>query len=105
MGAKTDLVHEYRDRTYIRKDILVLLAEYGELNQTKLLSYCGLNLAKHKKIIDELSEKGLIEKNESSWGSKIVVNYKITEKGRKFCQMVLDPYEEMFPRNKKLRER
>ena len=74
------------------------MAEYGELNQTKLLSYCGLNLAKHKKIIDELSEKGLIEKNESKWGSKIVVNYKITEKGRKFCKMVLDPYEEMFPR-------
>ena len=48
------------DRTYIRKDILVLLAEYGELNQTKLLSYCGLNLAKHKKIIDEMSEKGLV---------------------------------------------
>jgi predicted transcriptional regulator len=44
------------------------LAEYGELNQTKLLSYCGLNLAKHKKIIDELSDKGLIEKNENLWG-------------------------------------
>ncbi|HJU58845.1 MAG TPA: winged helix-turn-helix domain-containing protein [Nitrososphaeraceae archaeon] len=99
------MVHEYRDRTYIRKDILVLLAEYSELNQTKLLSYCGLNLAKHKKIIDELSEKGLIEKNESKWGSKIVVNYKITEKGRKFCKMVLDPYEEMFPRNKKQEEK
>ena len=77
------------------------MAEYGELNQTKLLSYSGLNLAKHKKIIDDLSEKGLIEKNENLWGSKTVVNYKITEKGRKFCQMVLDPYEEMFPRNKK----
>ena len=48
-------------------------------------------MAKHKKIIDELSDKGLIEKNESLWGSKIVVNYKITEKGRMFCQMVLDP--------------
>jgi predicted transcriptional regulator len=95
------LVHEHRDRTYIRKDILVLLAEYGELNQTKLLSYSGLNLAKHKKIIDELYEKGLIEKNESSWGNKTIVNYKITEKGRKFYQMVLDPYEKMFPRNKK----
>ena len=81
------------------------MAEYSELNQTKLLSYCGLNLAKHKKIIDELSEKGLIEKNESKWGSKIVVNYKITEKGRKFCKMVLDPYEEMFPRNKKQEEK
>lgn len=77
------------------------MAEYGELNQTKLLSYSGLNLAKHKKIIDELSEKGLIERNENLWGSKTVVNYKITEKGREFCQMVLDPYEEMFPRNKK----
>ena len=77
------------------------MAEYGELNQTKLLSYSGLNLAKHKKIIDDLSEKGLIEKNENLWGSKTVVNYKITDKGRKFCQMVLDPYEEMFPRNKK----
>jgi hypothetical protein len=52
-----------------------------------------------------LSEKGLIEKNESKWGSKIVVNYKITEKGRKFCKMVLDPYEEMFPRNKKQEEK
>ena len=77
------------------------MAEYGELNQTKLLSYSGLNLAKHKKIIDDLSDKGLIEKKENLWGSKTVVNYKITEKGRKFCQMVLDPYEEMFPRNKK----
>jgi len=77
------------------------LAEYGELNQTKLLSYSGLNLAKHKKIIDDLSDKGLIEKKENLWGSKTIVNYKITEKGRKFCQMVLDPYEEMFPRNKK----
>ena len=57
------LVHEYRDRTYIRKDTLVLLAEYGELNQTKLLSYSGVNLAKYKKIIDEMSEKGLIKKN------------------------------------------
>ena len=51
----------------------MLLAEYGELNQTKLLSYCGLNLAKHKKIIDELSEKGLIEKNENPWGSFAVL--------------------------------
>jgi predicted transcriptional regulator len=77
------------------------LAEYGELNQTKLLSYGGLNLAKHKKILEELLEKGLIEKKENLWGSKTIINYKITEKGKMFCQMVLDPYEEMFPRNKK----
>ena len=28
------LVHEYRDKTYIRKDILIMLTERGELNQT-----------------------------------------------------------------------
>jgi hypothetical protein len=47
-----------RDLMYIRKDILVLLAaEYGELNQTKLLSYCGLNLAKHKRRLSMNSQK------------------------------------------------
>ena len=39
------LSHEYRDRIYIRKDIVLKLTEYGELNQTTLLSYTGLNLA------------------------------------------------------------
>ena len=52
-----------------------------------------------------MSEKGLIEKNEKLWGSKTIVNYKITEKGKEFYKMVLDPYEEMFPRYKKERER
>jgi hypothetical protein len=42
------LSHEYRDRIYIRKDIVLKLSEYGELNQTTLLSYTGLNLAKHR---------------------------------------------------------
>jgi hypothetical protein len=35
------MVHEYRDRVYIRKDIILKLSEYGELNQSKLMSYCG----------------------------------------------------------------
>jgi hypothetical protein len=38
------MVHEYRDRVYIRKDVILKLSEYGELNQTKLMSYCGLNV-------------------------------------------------------------
>ena len=42
------LSHEYRDRIYIRKDIVLKLTEYGELNQTTLLSYSGLNLTKHR---------------------------------------------------------
>ena len=78
-----------------------MLTEHGELNQTKLLSYCGLNLAKHKKIIDEMTDKGLIEKSENMWGSKTIVNYKITEKGKEFYRIILEPYEKMFPRSNK----
>ena len=33
----------YRDRIYIVKDIIMKLVEYGELNQTALVSFCGLN--------------------------------------------------------------
>jgi len=36
------LVHEHRDRIYIRKDIILKLAERGELNQNRPMSYCGL---------------------------------------------------------------
>lgn len=45
------LSHEYRDRIYIRKDIVLKLTEDGELNQTTLLSNTGLNLAKHNEIL------------------------------------------------------
>jgi hypothetical protein len=45
------LVHEIRDRVYIRKDIILKLSEYGELNQTKLMSYCGLNNVKHRRSL------------------------------------------------------
>ncbi|MCP8313763.1 MAG: hypothetical protein H3Z53_05255 [archaeon] len=92
---------EYRDRIYIRKDIILKLVQYGTLNQTALLSYCGLNLQKHKEILDEMEEKGLIAKTEEQWGSKRVITYKVTEKGRQFCKMILEPYESMFPRSKR----
>jgi len=48
------VVHEYRDRIFIRKDILLKLCEYGEINQSKLMSYCGLNNVKHKEILNEI---------------------------------------------------
>ncbi|MGB9658950.1 MAG: winged helix-turn-helix domain-containing protein [Nitrososphaerales archaeon] len=92
---------EYRDRVYIRKDIILKLVQYGTLNQTALLSYCGLNLQKHKEIIDEMEKKGLIAKTEEQWGSKKVIKYKVTERGRQFCKMILEPYEAMFPRKKR----
>jgi hypothetical protein len=33
-----------------------------------------------------------------------MIKYAVTEKGREFCKLVLDPYEEMFPRKVKDKE-
>ncbi len=93
--------HEYRDRIYIRKDIILKLTEHGELNQTALLSYCGLNLMKHKDILESLERKGFITKDEQAWGNKKIIKYSVTQKGREFCKMILEPYENMFPRREK----
>jgi predicted transcriptional regulator len=92
------LVHEYRDRVYIRKDIILKLSEYGELNQSKLMSYCGLNNVKHKAIIDDMVEKGLIVRFEEPWGNKTIIKYTVSEKGRAIFQEILEPYEALFPR-------
>ena len=95
------LSHEYRDRVYIRKDIILKLTEHGEMNQTSLLSYCGLNLMKHKDILYSLEKKGFIKKTEQAWGSKKMIKYAVTQKGREFCKLVLEPYEDMFPRKER----
>ena len=93
------MVHEYRDRIYIRKDVLLKLYEYGELNQSKLMSYCGLNNVKHKDILDDMVKKDMINKSEEAWGSKIIIKYRISEKGRQILREILGPYESLFPRN------
>ena len=77
---------------------MMALTKYGELNQTKLVSYCGMNLSKHREILHDLERKNLIAKEEKLWGKKTVTNYKITSKGIEFCKMILEPYEDMFPR-------
>lgn len=92
------MVHEYRDRIYIRKDIILKLSEYGELNQSKLMSYCGLNNVKHKEILDDMVEKGLIARFEEAWGNKMIIKYKVAEKGQGILREILDPYEALFPR-------
>ena len=92
------MVHEYRDRVYIRKDVILKLSEYGELNQSKLISYCGLNNVKHKAILDEMVEKGLIVRFEEPWGTKTIIKYKDSEKGSAILQEILEPYESLFPR-------
>jgi predicted transcriptional regulator len=93
------MVHEYRDRIYMRKDILLKLYDYDELNQSKLMSYCGLNNVKHKDILDDMVKKDMINKSEEAWGSKIIIKYKISEKGRQILREILGPYESLFPRN------
>ncbi len=92
------MVHEYRDRVYIRKDVILKLSEHGELNQSKLMSYCGLNNIKHKGIIDDMVGKELIMRFEEPWGSKTIIKYKVSEKGRAIFREILEPYELLFPR-------
>jgi predicted transcriptional regulator len=88
----------YRDKIFIIKDIISLLTEYGELNQTALISYSGLNLKKHKHIIDSLEAGGFILKFISENEKRPVTIYKATKKGIDFCQTIIAPYEEFFPR-------
>jgi predicted transcriptional regulator len=90
----------YRDRIYIVEDIILKLAEYSELNQTALISFSGLNLKKHRCILDELEVNGLIQKHESPFGKRTVIVYKPTQKEVEFCRSILEPYERMFPRRK-----
>jgi predicted transcriptional regulator len=98
-------VHEHRDRIYMRKDIILKLVEHGELNQSKLMSYCGLNNVKHKDIIGELVEKGLITRVEEAWGSKTIIKYRASEKGKELAREILEPYEALFPRSETLEQK
>jgi predicted transcriptional regulator len=90
----------YRDRIYIVKDIILKLVEYGELNQTALVSFCGLNLKKHKSILDDLELKGLLIRSERVSGKRTITIYRPTEWGIEFCRTILEPYEKMFPRGR-----
>ena len=83
----------------MRKDILLKLYDYDELNQSKLMSYCGLNNVKHKDILEDMVKKDMINKSEEAWGSKIIIKYMISEKGRQILREILGPYESLFPRN------
>lgn len=88
----------YRDKIYIIKDVILKLVEYGELNQTALVSFCGLNMTKHKPLIEDLEAKHLINKYQIVVGKRAITIYKPSPKGMEFCKSVLEPYEIMFPR-------
>ena len=91
----------YREKIYILKDVILTLSEYGALNQTALISHCGLNLKKHRNILDSLEENGMVTRFEEKSGKRTVTMYKATQKGLEFCKTILDPYEELFPRKSK----
>jgi predicted transcriptional regulator len=88
----------YRDRIYIVKDIILKLAEYGELNQTALMSFCGLNINKHRSILEKMQYNDLVGRTEKTLGKKAIAVYKCTPKGFEFCKNILEPYESIFPR-------
>jgi predicted transcriptional regulator len=90
----------YGDRIYIVKDVILKLVEYGKLNQTALVSFCGLNLKKHKSILEDIEYNDLIERREVTLGKRTVTIYRPTQKGMAFCRDILEPYEKMFPRRK-----
>ena len=92
------MVHEYIDRIYIRKDIILKLYEHGELNQSKLMTYCGLNNVKHKGILDDMVKKGIITRIDEPWGNKAIIKYQVSDKGKEILKALLEPYEELFPR-------
>lgn len=90
---------KYRDRIYIVKDIILTLAEYGQLNQTALFSFCGLNITKHKPILDNLEQNEMIQRVETMDGKRTITIFKVTRKGMDFCNEIIGPFEKLFPRS------
>jgi hypothetical protein len=42
--------------------------------------------------------KKLIARIEEQWGSKTIINYRVSQKGRAILREILEPYEALFPR-------
>jgi predicted transcriptional regulator len=84
----------YRDRIYIVKDVILKLVEYGELNQTALVSFCGLNLKKHKSILEDIEHNELIQRREQL---QYIVQHK---KVCLFAEISLSPMRKCFQEGK-----
>ena len=88
----------YRERIYIIKDLILKLFEKGELDQTSLIGFCGLNLVRHKSLLDQMESNNLINTTKVMSGKKISTIYTSTRRGVEFCTEILGPFEAMFPR-------
>jgi len=86
----------YRERIYVIRDLILKLFENGELDQTSLISFCGLNLVRHKSLLDQMESNNLINSTRMISGKKVSTIYKPTHKGVQFCTEILGPFEEMF---------
>jgi len=71
------------------------------MNQTTLISCCRLNLKRHKFILYDLELNELVTKNQIHDGKKVTTIFKPTSKGIEFSRTILEPYEKMFPRQRK----
>jgi len=88
----------YRERIYIIKDLILKLFEKGELDQTSLIGFCGLNLIRHKALLDQMESNSLICSARVTNGKKVSTIYRPTNRGVQFCREILGPFEDMFPR-------
>lgn len=87
-----------RDKIYIIKDVMLRLLRTGEMNKSMLLSLCGLNSKIHAFVLDDLETRNFVVKRQTRNGAKEISIYNITYDGMQFCNNILAPYEEVFPR-------
>jgi predicted transcriptional regulator len=59
----SDTPYLHPNRIYIVKDIILKLIGHGDLNQTSLLSFCGLNFKKHKSILEDMESNMLVNRD------------------------------------------
>ena len=75
----------YRERIYIIKDLtlklILKLFEKGELDQTSLIGFCGLNLVRHKSLLDQMESNNLINSTKVTSGKRVSTIYKPTHRG------------------------
>ena len=93
----------YRDKVYIVSDIILNLIEYGKMNQTAIATFCGLNITKHRSILDKMEHNGLIERTEHALGKRSITIYQSIPRGVELCKNILAPNKKMFPRTVKFR--
>ncbi len=70
------------------------------MSQSRLMSLCGLNNAKHKEILEDMAEKGFLERKNEAGKNQSILKYRISEKGIELLNDVLERYEMLFPRRK-----